>query len=203
MKISKRKRDILIIIISLIILVILIFLGFFYFRPNKKPIQAGGYDISENDNNKIVENKEYGLYISFPKDWTIKDNGAAGVGAFSPEIELDESGGFLQSAKETGGCIMGTIVRNEKETSEYLELVIAEVKNGIDLLNKDEGEQTIVNINGKEGLKTTYLKDGKPIYIKIEIPIGSIIYEFDNGMIFSDKCTDDFNKILDTVIINK
>lgn len=193
----KNKKFIFFVILILILVVIA---GIFLFWP-KKVSEEGPGDFSITGN--LIENKDYGLSFLYPDGWNIRNHGVYGIDLFSPEIEFDENGGFLQSARETGGCITSVIIEEAEENSEYLSILIAEVKNGISFFNEDEGKQRVVIIDDKESLETTYFKENKPIYIEIEIPIDNIVYKFSNGMIFSDRCIEEFNKILDTVIISR
>ena len=217
MVLSNKKKNILFIIIALIIVIIIS--SFFLFWPenNKtepkiisKTENIGGYEIITSEVDNTLINKECGFSISIPVGWTIKNNDKEGVGIFSPEIEFDESGGFLESARKAGGCIVGIEIRKaikvdpELETdAEYLMNMIEAVKNGETFLEEEEGREEVVIIDGEEGLKTTYFKDGKERYVEIEIPVDNIIYKLSNGLIYSDKCLGEFDKIIETVVISK
>jgi len=201
MKISRKKRDILIIIGALVI--ILIVSAVFLFWPENKNIKenqenSAGFSINGN----FIENKRGGLSFLIPEGWIVKDYGVDGLGIFSPEIEFDEIGGFLRSAEDAGGCLVSVRIIEEEQAFEYLEIIIEEIKNGESFLYEEEGGQEVINISGKESLKTAYSEDGRLVYVKIEIPVDNIIYEFSNGIIFSERCVVEFDGILNTIVIN-
>ena len=209
------------IIFFVIIFVFIVGLGFFLWEAFKQPVdndftlweasRIGGYEIKDNPEGKIITNKEYGLTVQAPKDWTVVDYDKDGVGMFSPEIEFNEYGGFVRSAKEKEGCILGIELKKSIElalestnNTDYLVYLISLVKKDPPVMQKGDMKYEIVTINGKEGIKTTFLDSkGEENYIMIDIPINDVIYSFSNGTIFSKKCIPEFDKFLETVKISR
>ena len=129
---------------------------------------------------------------------------------FSPEVEVGGEKGFFKSAKETGGCIIGLEISRaikvdpELETdADYYMGMIETIKNDKDFFDYENIKNEIVIIGGKEGIKTIYMKEGEEVYTEIIIPVKDLIYGFKNGPIYSGKCTEKFDEILNTVEINK
>ena len=208
------------IIFFVIIFIFIIALGFFLWEAFKEPVdndftlwetsRIGGYEIKDNPEGKIITNKEYGLTVQAPKDWTVVDYDKDGVGMFSPEIEFNEYGGFIRNAKETGGCIIGVGIKKSVKLDqesvddvEYLIHFMNLVKENSPVIQDDDIKYEIISIDDREGLKKITLINEEEKYIEIEIPIGDLIYSFSNGMIFSKKCIPEFNKFLETVKVNK
>ena len=202
----KNKKFIFFVILVLIFVAVA---GIFLFWPkevnntnsNQNQNEEGPEDFSITGN--LIENKDYDLSFLYPDGWNIRNHGVYGIDLFSSEIEFDENGGFLQSARETGGCIVGVEIRRTSENSELLDIFINKIKDGSALVEDNGIKYQLVSVNSKDALETIFLKDSKEIFVTVEIPVDDIIYEFNNGMIFSDRCIEEFNKILDTVIINR
>lgn len=208
------------IIFFVVIFILIIALGIFLWEVYKQPVdndfilweasRIGGYEIKDNPEGKIITNKEYGLTVQAPKDWTVVDYDKDGVGMFSPEIEFNEYGGFIKSAKETGGCIIGVGIKKSVELDqesvddvEYLIHFMNLVKENSPVIQDDDIKYEIISMDGREGLKKiTFINEGEK-YIEIEIPISDLIYSFSNGMIFSKKCIPEFEEILKTVKIGE
>lgn len=201
---EKRKKNIFLFII-VVLAILIIIAGAFLFWPkeeNPKEESAGktefltGYSITGG----LVENKEYGFSLVVPNGWIVKDYGEE-IGLFSPEIEFDENGAFLKNAEEKGGCVVGVSI--VKTDTEYLASMIEGIKLGDNFLDTEDVKNEVITISGKEGLKITYFKENEQKYAEINVPAGNLIYSFRNGIIFSEKCVTDFNKILGTIVISK
>jgi len=216
LKTLSKRRSVFFIVLILAILVIIS--GIFLFKEEhrdyeeiiKKTELVGGYEVIESEVGHTIINKDCGLSVSVPSGWTIRNNGKEGIGIFSPEIRLNEKESFLESAKETGGCLMGIEIKRavkvdpDLETdAESLIIFIDKLENNPNISDDKNIKYEAIKINKKKALKTMYFKDGKEIYTEIEIPINDLIYEFNNGLIYSNECIEKFNEILKTVEINR
>jgi len=76
---------------------------------------------------------------------------------------------------------------------------IVGVKNNSYTLN--DRKMDVLNISGKDGLRTSYVNGDKIGKMSFEIPLGQTIYSFDSGFIFSDKCIGEFDNFIKTVSI--
>jgi len=171
---------------------------------------VGGYEIKDTSEGKIVENKEYGLVVTVPEGWTVKNYDKEGIGIFSLEVEFDERGAFLNSAREKGGCIIGIEIKECKKVdpelttdAEDLRMLIANIQENSTELDDEKTRYEVIVINDKKALKTSYLKEGEEKYTTVEVSVDNIVYSFNNGIIFAEKCIQEFDKFLETVSINK
>lgn len=217
-----KKRVFFSIIVFFIIL--LIAGGFFLYKEIEKQdyrktildneyVKDKDYNITETDSEKIVENKDEGLIIKGPSDWSVVKEDT-GVSIVSPEVKFDENGALIfNSIKEGGGCVVAVQIMKCKKLDPELTTSAEDLKIEIDLINTDEEfrkemedyepKTEVISLSGKEGIKNTYIKDNNVRMIEIEIPIGQTIYMFSSGLIMNQKCVEEFNKIMDTVLINK
>ena len=171
---------------------------------------VGGYEIGDTPTGKIIKNLECGLIAGVSEGWTAKDNDKSGVGIFSPEVEFDEHGAFLNSAREKGGCIIGIEIKKCKKVDpelttdvEDLRILIVHIEKNPTELDDEEIRYEVVIVDDKKAVKTSYLKEGEEKYTTVEVPVNNIVYSFNNGIIFAEKCVQEFNKFLETVSINK
>jgi len=169
---------------------------------------AKEYTIRDTSEGKVVENKEEGFFAMVPDGWVVKQY-AEELVLFSPEIEFNEHGDFiLESAKEKGGCGVSIEIKKCKKVdpeietdAEVLRHLIAEIKeNPIETETK---KQRVVMIDNKSALEKITLQKGEVKYILVEIPVDNIVYSFSTGVIFAEKCIQEFNKVLQTVEIRK
>jgi len=214
------SKKIKIIIPVVIILLVLIAVGIFYWwqwkreLPQEKiiqkriPVDSAEYEIKDTPEGKIVENKKEGLTVKAPAGWIVEKYGEE-VDLLSPETEFDQYGGVsLKSVREKGACGMAIqILKYEKvdpEITTYAEdlrTLIEEAQNNP--VKEETAKSEVVMISKKLGFKRTSLKEDKETYISVEIPVNHTVYGFYSGLIFSEKCVQEFNKILETVSINK
>lgn len=224
-KFSSNKRIFLLFLAVVVIL--LIVGGFFLYKGIKKPepewkkiiqdndyVEDKDYIITETDNEKIVENKEEGLVIKGPADWSVVKEDIS-VSIVSPEVKFDENGALIfSSIKEGGGCGVDIQIMKCKKVDPEITTSAEDLINMINLINTDEEfreklenyepKTEVISLSGYEGIKDTYIKDNNIRMIEIQIPLGqSTIYMFSSGLIMNQKCVEDFNKIMDTVSINK
>jgi len=211
------SKKIKIIIPVVIILLVLIAGGIFWWQwkkefPKMKTINerefvdSAEYEVIETPEGKIVENKKERLAIKVPEDWTVKKYGGE-VDLLSPETEFDQYGGIsFKSVKEKGACGLAIqIIKSKKVDPE----IMTDVEEIGDLITKaqespinEEGKKyEVFMVGGKLGLKKIILKENKEISISVEVPIDNTLYSFNSGLIFSEKCVQEFNKILETVSI--
>ena len=214
------SKKIKIIIPLVIVLFFLLASGLFYWwqwkekLPKEKitqkriPIDSTEYEIKDTPEGKIVENKKEGLTVKVPEGWIVKKYEDGSVGLFSPEIEFDQYGGFLKSVREKGACAAGfEILKYEKLNpeiptyAEHLKISIEEMQRNP--VEEDTIKSEVITLSNKLGLKTIHFREGKEKYIRVEIPVNNKVYSFNSGLIFSEKCFEEFNKILETVSINR
>jgi len=219
MKISNGvTKKIKIIIPVIIILLVLIAGGIFWWwqwtneeYPQPKTISknvyisSAEYEIKETPEGKILENKKEGFTAKIPESWIVKKD-EEGIGIFSPDIEFDEYGGFLKSVREKGACVIGIEIFKSVKVDPELTIYAEDLRNLIEQAQQNPvGEETIksevATVSNKLGLKTIYFREGKEKYITVEIPVNHTVYSFNSGLIFSEKCLQEFNKILETVTI--
>jgi len=209
----KKTKIAFFIVLFLILISMGIFLwinkeDFFGTNPGYEKEFVGDYLIKNTSEGEIIENKEGGLIVRVPKSWVVKQYGFE-LNLFSPEVEFDDEGVFiLNSFKEQGACAVNIqIIKSEtrgsniETDSERLIKLIKKVrKNPI----KDETKiQEVVNINGKIALKETRFFDNRrKFYVLLEIPVDNLVYSFSTGVIYSEKCILEFNKVLETVKIS-
>jgi len=140
----------------------------------------------------------------------VKNYDKDGVGIFSSEVKFNEEGEFLSSARETGGCIVGIEIKKCKKVdpelntdAEDLRMLIVDIQENPIGLGNEGIRYEVVMVNDKKAVKTSYLEQLKEKYITVEVPVDNIIYLFKNGIIFAEKCIQEFGKILETVEIRK
>jgi len=169
---------------------------------------AKDYTVRDALEGKVVENKEEGLIIRVPDEWVVKQY-AEELVLFSPEIEFNEHGDFiLESAKEKGGCGVSIEIKKCKKVdpeietdAETLGRLIAETReNPIETETK---KQRVVMIDNKSALERVTLQEGEVKYILTEVPVNHTVYSFSTGVIFAEKCIQEFDKVLQTVEIRK
>jgi len=201
----------------IIVLLLLLLGGVFWWQqekefPQKKiiqkriPIDSAEYEIKDTPEGKIVENKKEGLIVKVPEGWIVKKYGEE-VDILSPETEFDQYGGVsLKSLKEKGACGMAIqILKYEKVDpeittyAEYLRNLIEGLQQNPVIEERSKSE--VITVSNKLGVKTIHLKEGKETYISVEIPVDHTVYGFYSGLIFAEGCVQEFNKILETILI--
>jgi hypothetical protein len=170
------------------------------------PVNPADYQIKDTPGGKIIENKKEGLTVKVPDGWIVQKYEDGSVGLFSPDIEFNEYGGFLESVREKGACAAGFEILKYKKLdpeittyAEYLRNLIKKAQENPIIEERSRSE--VITVSNKLGLKTIHLKEGKEIYISVEIPVDHTIYSFDSGFIFSEKCLRGFNKIVESISI--
>lgn len=173
-------------------------------------VKGDTYEIIVDDiGQKFIENKDQGLKVKIPEDWTV-EKFEEEIDLLSPEIEFDEYGSISLDSLRNGACgIALKISKGEKlnleaETySEWLKNFIIDVQqNPEDEVNQD---YDIVEVDNKLGLRQIIKNEESKeiVAIFVEIPINNTVYSFDTGPIFSEKCIQEFNDFLETVSIDK
>jgi len=221
MKISNGVTQKIKIIIPVIIVLLLFIIGgvFYWWQwkrelPQEKiiqkriPVDSAEYEIKDTPEGKIVENKKEGLTVKVPNGWMGKKYEDGSVGLFSPEIEFDQYGGFLKSVREKGACAAGFEILKYEKVDPEITTYAEDLRNLIEKVQQNPVEEEtikseVVTVSNKLGLKTIYLREGKEKYVSVEIPVNHTVYSFNSGLIFSEKCLQEFNKILETVLIKK
>jgi hypothetical protein len=167
-----------------------------------------GYEEIEISGERFLENKKYGLLVKVPENWIVNIH-PLGVDFYSPEVEFDERGSLIMDSIREGACGAGIeILESVKLSSElvtdaeYFAEFIERIKDG-SINNKDDINNEIIMIDDKESLRTNYIKEDKKKLIEIKIPIDQVVYSFTSGIIFSDKCVEEFEGIIQGIKINR
>ena len=214
-----RKRAIFYLIIA-ICFVLLIAGGFFLYKdmqmkfPGKKSLWENDYvkDSEFEINEGIIKNETEGLTLKYPLDWTAVREGED-IFIVSPQTEFDEKG-FVKfnSFKEKGACGIGIQIVKCKKVSElptFAEDLIEEIQRIKQyeeyrkMMEEYSPKTEITTLSGKEAIKRTFIKDNSIRMIEIEAPVGQTIYSFGSALIMNEKCVDEFNKIIGTIVISK
>ena len=155
------------------------------------------YVVKEIDGETILENDNVGLSLKVPDGWNVekKDVGIDEwiVNLLSPDAALNKMG-MLEE-----GCGVSVGVKHDKYGVFAIEAVIEDIA-GEDI--EESGQYEIIEVSGKQGLKTVYrnLDIGYPTIV--EIPVGEIIYVIDTLIIENTDCLDIFNEIIGGIEIN-
>ncbi len=175
-------------------------------RNGETPYVGGEeFEIKEAPSGRVLENTEMGLVVGIPEEWTVRKE-RYGVGLYSPKVEFDENGVLRFDSLKEGGC--GIYIEGRTDPAllatdaDYLRMEIQRLKDG-EKENKEGYQCSTFLISGHESLRRDYVKDNSVRGITVEIPIGDAVYSLEAGFIFSEKCVDEFDKILETVEINK
>lgn len=219
MKINFKNRKLL--FSSLIILICILIILFYFWRSYKewkienyygwedKYSEGRNYVINKTQNGNIVENKKEKFLMIIPLEWDIKiiADEITEVASHSPDFDENKP---IESLKK-GACGFGMAIYTGRKINSEL-LTTAEIlKNEINRIsannypeNSDaDRKKEVVSISGKSGLKTIFAKNEEIRSIQIEIPVEYTVYIFTSGIIFNQECVDEFNKIIERVIINK
>jgi len=155
------------------------------------------YIVKEIDGETILENDNVGLSLKVPDGWNVekKDVGIDEwiVNLLSPDASINEMG-MLEN-----GCGVSVLVKHDKYGVSAIEAIIQNI-NEEDI--EESGQYEIIEVSGKQGLKTVYryLDIGYPTIV--EIPVGEIIYAIDTLIIEDIDCLDIFNEIIGGIEIN-
>jgi len=175
----------------------------------KEIVSAENYNIIENNKGRFVENKNEGLLVKIPDKWIAKGYIEEFV-ILSPETQFKSNGEVnLDSFKNNNACGFSIEIEKTEKIDKELETDDEYLKNEIDLLKKGMKEENenfkaeAVKIGDKDGLKQTGYKNGRIITMEIRIPLAGAVYIFNSGLIFNEKCADEFNKIVSDISINK
>lgn len=212
------SKKIKIVIPIVIVLLILVVGGFFWWQQWKKEfpkmktvysrefVDSTEYEVIETPEGKFVENENEGLTIKVPERWIVKKYGGE-VDLLSPETEFDQYGGVsFKSVKEKGACGFAIQIIKSKKVDPEIMTDVEEIKDLItkvqeNLINEENKKYEVIMVSGKLGLKKIILKENKEVSISVEVPIDNTLYSFNSGLIFSEKCIQEFDKILETVLI--
>jgi len=215
MKISK-KSIFFIVLIVIILLVLGVFFLWMDYEESKKQgelisqtnIVSEGYEEIEISGERFVENKKYGLLVKVPENWTVNIH-PLGVDLYSPEVEFDERGNFIMDSIREGACGTGVEIMESVKLSpdlttdaEYFREFIEGIKDGF-IEDRETIHNKVIIIDGREAIRTDYTREGKKKLIEIKIPIDQVIYSFTSGIMFSDKCVNDFEYFIEEIKINK
>ena len=200
---SKKKS------IFLLILAVLLFIigGFILWEKNREAPYVGGeeFKIEETPAGRVLKNTGMGLIVGIPAEWIMQKE-RYGVGLYSPEVEFEESGALRFNSLKEGGCVVYIEGRTDpallSADADYLRMEIQRVKDGEKESKKDHQYSTFL-IDEYESLRIDHVKENAVRGITVEIPVGDAVYSLESDFIFSEKCVDEFNKILETVEINK
>lgn len=218
---SKKER------VGIFIIVIILFLilgGAFLWQESRFPksktvyqrtfVDGKNYEIIDTPEGKIVENKKERLIVKVPEDWIVKKYEET-VGLFSPGTDFNQYGGFLESIKKKGTCLISITIYKCKKVDPEIATDVDEIRyliNQIQNLTLEKSRETteepeiiyeVETVGNKSALRRIFLKKGEEKYISVEVPVDNTVYSFESGIILSEKCIQEFNNFLKTVLINK
>lgn len=214
---NKKNKILLIIILLLIALFIMgkLFYSWWLEKEYLGYIPAKEFSIKEIENKKIITHKGAKLKMEIPIGWQIEKT----------EISLLFSSPDFQSSPETDdyyfyelkkGCITEISIMKKNESGTYkieYDDLQARINLCLDSPEQCKGDHPdkIIKINGYNALEFTYIpKDnsenslassGKHVFVVI--PKNESIYAFETYLFSEDKerCEQEFNKFLETVVI--
>jgi len=166
------------------------------------------YIVKASSGGQIIENEKEGFQITVPSDWIVHKNFGV-MSVSSQDTRFDEKGRLVFQSIRDGACVIGIEIIKYKESDpdsvsylDYIKILIETIKAGE--YKEDTPKNEVILINNKEGLLVTYIKEEKIRNITLEVPINNTtLYSFDSGIIFNEKCIDEFYKIIETISINK
>jgi len=208
------------IIISIIIFVILILVvgEFFCWLKWKKDregealwgienMKSEYFKVEEIAGEKIMTNKKAGLTARVPASWGATSNGE-GISFYNPDVKFRENGALIFQSIKDGGCVVNVQVvkclpnkLGIPTDADDLRDKIAGLKSKI--YNPNDLKVDVLTVSGKDGLETSYLSGDRITKMFFEVPVGQVIYSFDSGNIFSDKCVVEFNNFIGDISITK
>jgi len=204
--------------ISIIILLILVIGGFFIWSWwswkeeqrsrtfwNIEYMKSDYFKVEERAGERIMINKKAGLTAKVPTSWGVTTEGE-GMSFYSPDVKFRENGALIFQSIKDGGCAVnvqvikcGPIADGIPTDADDLRGEIIGVKENSYSLN--DRKMDVLNISGKDGLRTSHINKDGVGKISFKIPIGQTIYSFDSGFIFSDKCIGEFDNFIKTISI--
>jgi hypothetical protein len=204
------------IISGVVLLLAIVGLGFFCWQKwQQKQEESLGYiqfeefTKQEAGGEVYFENAESGLKFKVPSGWNTNPSQMASVALKSPDFvdfkEVDSIKSFIPKT----GCWIGVIVKKTlSDAADYA--IIQDRLSHQDLLstiNRNDLTYFIVNINGKDLLKTDYLVDSDEEniinFLSVEFPQKNKLYSFKTTLSGKDKekCSQLFNEFLTTIFI--
>ena len=108
--------------------------------------------------------------------------------------------------REKGACWVSIDISKCKKIDPDVDTDAEIIRKHIIATQKDPEKMTqegyeVIKVSDHLALKEVHRQEGTERYILVEIPINNTIYSFSSGLIFSEKCLQEFNKILETVSI--
>lgn len=172
-------------------------------------VELSEYEIIDTPEGKIVECKNEGFRVVGPREWRAEkdDSLTPSVGFVSPEFDYKN---VMDSIREKGACVFVIeIYRNKIIDPEIPTFAdgwrynIAAIEANPEKYKKEDHWDEVVLVGGKKALKWTSIREGEIRQITITVPANQTVYTFWSGLIISQKCVEEFNKIIDTISINK
>lgn len=202
----KNKKNLIFIVIFILLLLIG---GFFWWWQQPKSqlrkwwieeIEMKGsikdFFIKEVPEGKFVENKKEGLRVKAPEGWSFEKGETSsfavwGINLFSPNKS----------------CMVGVYIENSNLHFDLANLYIQNSKNIENNLSFEETGYEVIKIDQKQALKELIYDDPKiGIEIGVRIPTKNnknIYFVLRSSSEDKDKCVEEFNNFLSTVVINK
>jgi len=201
--------------IFIIILLLLAAGGVFWWWTTKEKepdvgfVRFEEFEIQETEDEKTIKHNEFGLKLTIPKDWEIVD-GRDGLYFNSPDFEIDPiAGPYAPPIPEKGCVIKISIQKDINDVSYYTDYtyVNERIKICLELLDYDCGYE-VIEIDNNKALKHISHVENESILgdqVRIQTPKNEKIYIFEAYLFGQDKekCTQEFDKILQTVEIRK
>ena len=201
-------------IFIIILLLLLVAGGVFWWWRSKEPdvgfVSPNEFIQTEVNGEKIIEYKKTGFKIKIPGDWETTDNSGVRLLCTSSDFQLHPEVGPSGAPLPEKGCAIAISIRKEKESTSY-DIEYSYLRENIELClgpEHDCGDYEIIELDKNKAVRYIYLLEDKSIsgkYVWVKIPKDEKIYTFEAYLFSQDreKCTQEFDKILQTVEIRK
>ncbi len=168
--------------------------------------KAESYEIIDTPDGKFVENNKEGFKISVPSGWVVRKYEEE-LDLLSPEVDENN---ILESVRR-GACGLSIeIYESEKVNSEittFAEDLRAEMdfveENAEEYRENEHPRIEVITVDNKKAIKRTYMNNGQIGIIEVAIPAGETVYSLSSGLIGAQKCVEQFDELLATVLIDK
>lgn len=215
------------IILVLIVIVLLLIIGGVFLWPYYKQIKIkkdlerlADYVVEETSEGKIIESKDGKLKVKVPEGWRFREelkylkegrlvdsNYFVGhIEILSPELfEASNEGKETNIYKSKTGCLIEIApLEGEKSLEDLKEDLEKEIKENYQYLElESEATLEIIEIDGRKAFKNMFTSSllGNCTSIVIPIDDGNHILKVFSSQENKDKCSQEFNKFLETVSI--
>jgi len=196
---SKKK-----VVVSTIVILMLLLLagGVFLFLNREIKGKPSDYVIRDTEQGKIIENKRAGFSAKVPDQWEAKRiEVEEGAGIFYPQdADIEWKEGKIVLPPKSGCLIAANVVYGKMNFQEIEE----EARYTHYMMGRISEEFEEISINSYKALKNIFdtqdIGQGIGIYLPNKAKVYSFYLAWGSGD--EDKCIQEFNKFLETVVID-